>query len=392
MSGATSLDLSAIKTDVTDNAAAFRSLVGLAPVVSSGSTILFDSPLGRIYNAASPSSSATVTLDFTGAIPGASVVFVSDGTEVEIISAADVYQNGDQVIASQGSLFLLWDGSQVYASWVPSAISGGGVSGSLFIDTHPGVTTAWSLRQMRSGYTGSAIRVRRSTDDAEQDIGFVDGELDTAELNTFCGAGDGFVKTWYDQSVNGVNATQATSGSQPKIVDSGLVQTDNGKPCVVFSSSLLQCARLLSENAWAIFCVCNKQGAGFQSLVNQHTGINIIGRTAPMQFADAAFQLFFNNGSSRSGSHSESVSNEQLIAGSFAFDDDYYLSKNSDLETIISSQSLTPLNTDFSIGALGNGSNPFSGKIQELVVYNSDQLDNRTDIESDLNDFYGVYL
>ena len=32
---------------------------------------------------------------------------------------------------------------------------------------------------------------------------------------------DGFVETWYDQSGNGRDATQATAGSQPKIVDGG---------------------------------------------------------------------------------------------------------------------------------------------------------------------------
>ena len=41
---------------------------------------------------------------------------------------------------------------------------------------------------------------------------------------------DGFVETWYDQSGNGNNATQATAGSQPKIVNAGsylgLVRTD----------------------------------------------------------------------------------------------------------------------------------------------------------------------
>jgi hypothetical protein len=45
---------------------------------------------------------------------------------------------------------------------------------------------------------------------------------------------DGFVETWYDQSGNGNDATQATAGSQPKIVSNGSLVTggivfDTGK-------------------------------------------------------------------------------------------------------------------------------------------------------------------
>ena len=47
-------------------------------------------------------------------------------------------------------------------------------------------TAAYSLRKVKSDYDESAIRVRRSSDDTEQDIGFdANGDLDTAALTTF---------------------------------------------------------------------------------------------------------------------------------------------------------------------------------------------------------------
>ena len=47
---------------------------------------------------------------------------------------------------------------------------------------------AYSLRKVRSAYTGSAIKVRRSSDDALQDIGFdANGDLDTTALLDFVG-------------------------------------------------------------------------------------------------------------------------------------------------------------------------------------------------------------
>jgi hypothetical protein len=94
-------------------------------------------------------------------------------------------------------------------------------------------SAAYSLRKLRNAYTGNAIRVRRSSDNAEADIGFTtSGDLDTVALLAHCGAGSGFVTTWYDQSGNGRNATQTTAESQPRIVSNGVLETLNGKPAI----------------------------------------------------------------------------------------------------------------------------------------------------------------
>ena len=107
----------------------------------------------------------------------------------------------------------------------------------LLLDTYSGAAAAYSLRRLRTAYTGDAIRVRRASDNTEQDIGFVDNELDTSALTTFCSGTDGFVTTWYDQSGNGYDATQGTASNQPQIVSSGSVLTENGKPCVNFTGT-----------------------------------------------------------------------------------------------------------------------------------------------------------
>jgi len=108
--------------------------------------------------------------------------------------------------------------------------------GSYLLDTYP-AAVAWSLRKLSGGYTGAAIRVRRSSDDLEQDIGFdSNGELDTAALLSFVGAGDGFVSTFYDQAGAGFNFTQTSNNSKHGfIVNSGVVNTLNGKPVILRS-------------------------------------------------------------------------------------------------------------------------------------------------------------
>ena len=106
---------------------------------------------------------------------------------------------------------------------------------SLLLDTYTGAKVAVSLRKLRNAYTGSAVRVRRSSDNAEQDIGFNGAnEIDTAVLKTFIGANTGYVVKWYDQSGNANDASQSTTTQQGAIVISGAVQRTNGKVSVYF--------------------------------------------------------------------------------------------------------------------------------------------------------------
>ena len=62
------------------------------------------------------------------------------------------------------------------------------IEDGLLLDTYPNAAVAYSLRKLRGAYTGSAIRVRRSSDNAEQDFGFDNsGDLDVSTLETFVG-------------------------------------------------------------------------------------------------------------------------------------------------------------------------------------------------------------
>jgi len=103
------------------------------------------------------------------------------------------------------------------------------------LDTYP-AAVAWSLRKLSGGYSGAAIKVRESINNTEQDIGFdASGELDTASLLNFVGAGDGLVTTIYDQAGAGFNFTQTNPVRQGRIVNSGVVNTLNGKPVILRS-------------------------------------------------------------------------------------------------------------------------------------------------------------
>lgn len=84
-------------------------------------------------------------------------------------------------------------------------------------------TSLWcaaSLEKMRSTAT-SCLRVRRSSDNTEQDIGFSGSGVDQTALLAFVGGGSGYVRYLYDQ--NGSNhLQQATQSKQPRVVNSGV--------------------------------------------------------------------------------------------------------------------------------------------------------------------------
>ena len=109
---------------------------------------------------------------------------------------------------------------------------------SLPLDVATGEKLAYGLRKLSSSYSGYAIKVRRNSDNATQDIGFdANGNLDTVTLKSFVGSNSAYVTTWYDQSGSGKDIIQSTNSSQPRIVNAGVIETKNNQPSVFFDGS-----------------------------------------------------------------------------------------------------------------------------------------------------------
>lgn len=90
--------------------------------------------------------------------------------------------------------------------------------GAAYVGPFDGITFAalYGMKRFLTAYTGSLVRLRRDSDNAESDFGYVEatGLLDTAAIATWLGGANGFVVTWYDQSGNGLDITQSTAGAQ----------------------------------------------------------------------------------------------------------------------------------------------------------------------------------
>lgn len=81
------------------------------------------------------------------------------------------------------------------------------------------LAVVWSVSyRLLSSYAGPLIRVRRSSDNAEQDIGFdATGKLDASSLSAFVGGSNWFLRTAYNQlGVSARNIGTSTAASQPQ--------------------------------------------------------------------------------------------------------------------------------------------------------------------------------
>ena len=263
------------------------------------------------------------------------------------------------------------------------------------LDRFP-AAVAFSLRKIKSGQT-IAIRVRRSSDNAQQDTGFVGNDLDTISLLSFCGAGDGFVTTWYDQSGNGYNVTQTTQANQPQIVSSGAVITDNGKPAVNFgnnvarflSNTTLPMATLFPSSA-SIFRVINIDNDGaYTTLGGGGTDhYDCFGGVPPSNNGFGYIGIF---ASPRISGFPASVPTNGRYLVTYIAGTQYSVFYNgSSLGS--SSYTYSPMTNGIHIGS-NNPSKYLNGNstTQEVIIYNSDQTTNRAAIESDINTRYSIY-
>ena len=127
--------------------------------------------------------------------------------------------------------FEIYDGTQ----W--NQLAFGNVNAML--DTFDTPAGAYSVRKLKSNYTGPCMQVRRHSDNATQDIPFDEnGELDTASIETFCSGTSGEVSIWYDQSGNNKDAENFSNNNQPWIYENGAVVRDiNGVPALRFDDT-----------------------------------------------------------------------------------------------------------------------------------------------------------
>ena len=265
---------------------------------------------------------------------------------------------------------------------------------SLLLDTYTNSAVAYSLRKLSSTYSGSAIRVRRSNDNAEQDIGFLNNELDTTSLTSFIGSNDGLVTTIYDQSGNGNNLTQSTAANQGQIASSGSVNTVNSKPCINLNASpvFYQSLSSLSGNSKSFFMTTKNNGADsgfYHNLFIISTSVTVTGNFAQLYSTNASNSLIFNfKTAGLDITTSQAWTSQTLISGikSESSSSSELFKNGASIGTGSGTQNLQ---TNLFVNRYSN--NYANQQLQELIMFDTDESSNRSDIETNINNFYTIF-
>jgi hypothetical protein len=253
--------------------------------------------------------------------------------------------------------------------------------------------------------------VRRSSDNAEQNIGFDgSGNLDTSSLTSFCSGTNGFVTTWYDQSENGKNITQSTASNQPQIVSGGSVITKNSKPCCQFTNANNQ--NLINNSVSTASAMSfSWVGAMTNPLSSWYYAFEIgsYGATTGYVFTPYAFYPvqdwgngnLINLGNGYTSGRAPrfvsntipNVSNAQTLYNGILSSTNAIAYKNNTAIT-----AATSLSASVPAGAttlLKIGSNTydeaFQGTMQEIIFWGADQNSNISGINTNTNTYYGIY-
>jgi hypothetical protein len=266
---------------------------------------------------------------------------------------------------------------------------------NLLLDTYSGTQAAFGLRKLRRSYSGNCVRVRRSSDNTEQDIGFVLEALDTASLLSFVGANSGFVVTWYDQSGNARNLNQSTAGLQPRIVNAGVLETRNTRPSLFFNNGRMQTsAYQVVSSAFDVYALAQvTSDGGFNALVTKtesnspspfdlYSSTFFAGRFSPFSaqsitlstgFVSASGFALWRYGATQGGSlsaHYNNNANGSAASTSFITDNGSFLT----------------------IGSRNDFATSLIGYVSEAFYYSSElSSTNRNNLSTAINSYYSIW-
>ena len=262
-------------------------------------------------------------------------------------------------------------------------------AGVPLLTAYPGATAAYSVRRLNPAYNGSALQIRRSSDNLTADIGFNGLNLNENDIISFCSGTNGFVTTWYDQTGAGNNATNTSAAQQPQIYNSvtGIIKV-NSRP-----------ALYSNNNAVLQNFSINLTGDYFISLVSKIDtldGLNMYlgnsGRNGYVYTNELTNGFTIRHNGETGGARFSGIItlSQNYNQTAQRVGTTMYYSQNG---TLYTTTELATQGVAFTINNLFDGYNgayKLIGTMQEVVIYSSNQSSNRTGIESNIRSYYNI--
>lgn len=284
----------------------------------------------------------------------------------------------------------------VFQHGIIASSNGGGATPSYYLDTYGTPVVWYEMVKRFSAYSGACIRVRRSSDNAEQDIGFVDDLLDTSSLLSFVGAGNGFVTTFYTQ-VGTANLIQGNGGAQPTIVSSGSLITRNGFVSIKYDGTndfLYKSGATINTTNVSYFSISqNDINLSSGAVFSQSTSTVISIRIFCSRITNLRNLIITNTDTNNYYADLSAQRNDSNLRLLSSFIDS---SKNmSSFDNSATGGTDTYLGTTttdaIQLGAQSSGLSFLNGSINCFGAYNTDNSANRVAIETILNNYYNIY-
>jgi hypothetical protein len=278
------------------------------------------------------------------------------------------------------------------------------------LDSYPGAAAAYSVRLLSSTYVGPLLKVVRTSDSAELDVyPDANGDLDTSAIATFIGSGEGRVSVWYDQSGNGHDVTdQSSSNKRPVIVDSGgSLVTVNGTVALDFNLTYStnglrktgSLSEFISDDITVIAVGTNSSTANTASKVwVGESGISektyIRNSTNGSQFTNWVRDTAagFDNLNNPIGTLTGGAQYIHFCWSDFAAQQMGYQINGTYLGAVGRSVGVQNTSDGIGIGIASYTTTAYwTGHIQEVIVYPSNQETDQSDIVDNINTYYGTY-
>jgi len=254
----------------------------------------------------------------------------------------------------------------------------------------------WAMQQEVVGYSGRWGRVIRASDSSELDIFFLaNGKIDKAALETFGGGSDD-LEIVLIAGQKGFSDATPPAANRPRIMTSGVVHTTNGEVSIDFGTSTdvhyfnTTMPYVAATNPLSISVIYNSTdvSSSLQAIFDTGTA----GLKGPRSYLSSGSQSY----------QTRRLITEQLN-GTARVDDTTYLSTficdRTNLKSYLNGSfeatdgdNDSDFNSDtyFTIGIRATANNPFSGSMQFIGVWQSDESANQTELYDELNDRYNI--
>ena len=200
-----------------------------------------------------------------------------------------------------------------------------------------------------------------------------------------------YATTWYDQSGSGNDATQATAAAQPLLIRAGVTNTVNGKAALSFDGVDDRLIMPASIEAAGSFCISAVSRSAQTATVTRLLDASPENEFFRDQASLSEVEQWVGGagGPFKTTIVGRNCLVQNLLTYERTSSTDGFAYSNGTSPTAQTYGSGT-MSVD-SIGVYDAITQNFVGDVQEIIIYDSDQSANRTGIETNINDHYGIY-